>query len=285
MDTSCVSNDGLCTAMIVMDETDDDDMESVIIFVNELKVAQFICPAEKNGDEYNIIGLSDDEQDVLALFTDFNEFASHEDLAKLDTVVIDFKEVQNILEHEKEFTGIIINPLNQSLLLNRDFVSDVELPEEEAYTEDPLSISELKEYIYKENPELEELLSDFENTKTEELFDMLMNNYVLTVVSSDEEPVDGLLVSDEFYHVLYGQLCPIYSKLDNIDLADNEYVQITTLSDLALYVLKNDLHGFILNPGIHDIEIPRFLFSLMYDFLYKMINPKFRTGKSYAFDV
>lgn len=121
-----IRNDELKTAIITLKLQN--DAESSQYFVEELKKAYFIIPAEKNEkkDDLDIIVLRDpDGNNFFQAYTDLDAYNKWNNAENATTFVLTFDEYANIIVACDEVKGIVINPFTENISLDKDFIRKV----------------------------------------------------------------------------------------------------------------------------------------------------------------
>lgn len=292
-------------AKVYLDDDEDTPMELFFELVNELKVSNLIIPLaeDSEGVIFENVNFEDDGSTFIPLFTDIGEYEAYISKdSEYEPVALEFSQYVDLV-NENDLDGIIINLEGKYLPLERDFLKDIYIDAEsdeeddgEAYTAE-----ELKEILGNvRNDSLIELLTSDKEITSDELFAELSNSTMLNLVVSDEpldefaengiinsEDVDGFtLCNVEHGDILLGG---IYTDMDSLmEVAESIdascYVQITRLSELFDFVLRNDMDGVMINPNTLDCIIMRSDFLSQASGIEVVVeNPKLRDSLDYAF--
>lgn len=263
-----------------LEKEEETPAELVLKFVFELKVSNLLIPAIEEDDAFSFERLESDDSDAsyIPLFTDIEEYSNHvtEDLG-YEPQTFDFDTYKELVM-ENDFEGIVINVESSSMPVDRDFLSnmlfDVDKVSDEDY--EPYSPEKIKEiFETAENDSLLEFIRDEErNTDIEKLYVELSNSTLLNLTVSDdpldEFAQDGIIDADDIDgfnlccfeddNIRFGAVFTDRQSINKILEADTElcyYGQVTVLSALFEYILRNDMDGVIINPGKDDYFITR----------------------------
>lgn len=294
-------------AKVYLDDGEDTPMELFFELVNELKVSNLIVPLSEDSDGMIIehVTFEDDGLTFIPLFTDIDEYNAHvgED-SEFKPEIFEFSQYVELV-NENELDGIVINlegkylPLEKNLIENMYFETDT-VPEDDIESYSPEELREMIEEIT--NDSLVELLTSDNQITPDMLFAELSQSTMLNIVISDESldeyAVDGIiragdvggfsLCSVEHGDITFGG---IYTDIDSAkqavkDLDGHFYVQITRLSDLFDFVLRNDMDGVMINANTLDCVIMRSDFLPQASGIEVIVeNPKFRDCLEYAFQL
>lgn len=243
----------------------------------ELKVSNLIIPAIEQ-EEYLTFEHVTSEEDItcIPLFSDVDEFKKHVSDEEFNAITLDF-DVYVDLVNENEFDGIVINMDGDQFILDSEFLDNIYF-EEEIFSEDTemLAPEQLKEeFENAENASLVEFIRDEDHMgDTERLYVELSNASLLNLVvwdkPLDDFAKDGIISADD---VEGFSLCTVeddevrlgavFTGKDAFDAAINKdsglyyYGQLTVLSELFDFVLRNDMDGVVVNPNSDDYIILR----------------------------
>lgn len=133
-----IRNDELKTAMITLKLQNDKESEKY--FIEELKNAYFLIPAEKtdSNDELTFMLLCDQEgNNYFQGYTDKDEYNKWFDKDNSTEFVLTFDEYANIIiSSSEEVKGLVINPFNENIILDKEFLKY-------AFTMDKIYIDEV----------------------------------------------------------------------------------------------------------------------------------------------
>jgi len=121
-----ITNPALVQAMEAMKKKRDPSTE--VTFINQLKGARFICPANVKKDPNNenakdhiefILFNNSDGKRFMPLFTDDNELQKWSDAKGHQVAALTFMDVIRMVNDKKlgEFAGIILNPFSQNIMV------------------------------------------------------------------------------------------------------------------------------------------------------------------------
>lgn len=253
----------------------------VLKFVFELKVSNLLIPAiQEDVDSLSFERLESDDEDssYIPLFTDIEEYNNHvtEDV-EYEPLTFDFDTYKDLVM-ENDFEGIVINVESNTMPIDRDFLSnmlfEVDTVEEEDYeVYSPEKLKEIFETV--SNDSLLEFIRDEENNRDiEKLYVELSNSTLLNLTVSDDSldefVKDGIIDADdvdgfnlccfEDDNIRFGAVFTDRQSLNKVAESDTElcyYGQVTVLSALFEYILRNDMDGIIVNPTTDDYFITR----------------------------
>lgn len=263
-----------------LDNEEEAPFELISNFICELKVSSLLIPAVEEDDSFAFehVVSEEDGSTFIPLFTDIDEYKGHcpED-SEFSPIAFDF-DVYRDLILENDLDGIILNVEGNFLPIERDFLEEsffepqtIEMEEVEPY-----NASELKDIFENvTNDSLVEFINDEEsNFDIEKLYVELSCSTLLNLVISDEsidgfaqngiinaDDIDGFSlcsIDDDEVH-----LGAIFTHKDAIAEAINPdsglhyYGQVTILSELFDFILRNDMDGVIINPNSDDYVIAR----------------------------
>lgn len=258
-------------------ETNDNAEEKLVAFGAELKVSNLLIPGIDNGEElvYETLISEDDELTFLPLFSDEEEFykyyAKDSEYKPIDN---DFEIYAGISD---EVDGIIIDPEGESFVVTGEMIQmaaeDFSISSDDIETR---KLSEIKEvYDGISNESIVKFISDEANAEDYEgIMVELSNSSMINLVVSDEsldqyakngvisaDDVDGFslcVMEDEDK----GRYAIMFTDKDAVSKAIEDdglfyYAQLTKISSLFEFVLRNDMDGVIINPEGEEFFIPR----------------------------
>ena len=247
-------------------------------FVMELKVSNLLIPAFEEDDElvFETLISEDDGVVYLPLFSDEEEFKKHyaddSEYVPLDN---EFEIYAGIVADE-EIDGIVLDVEGKSLEIPRDIIDFAAEDFSISYDDVPLrSLDEIREaYENASNDDLVAFINDkanagdYERLMAELSYSAPMN-LVVSADSLDEFAQDGVINAED---VGGFNLCTledseschaiIFTGKDAAQKAIpddglNYYVQLTRVSEIFEFVLRNDMDGVIINPFGEEFMIPR----------------------------
>ncbi len=294
-------------AKVYLDDDEDTPIELFFELMNELKVSNLIIPLSEDEDGviFENVTFEEDDLTYIPLFTDIDEFSAYvsED-SQFDPVVLDFGQYVDLVS-ENGLDGIMINIKGKYLPLEKDFLENMYFESEDESEGDveaygPGELKEILESI--NNDSLIELLTSEDKFKSDDLFAELSNSTLLNLVVS-EEPLDefaqdGIIKASDvdgfnLCNVEHGDILlgGIYTDIDSIRQAAKDvdahcYVQITRLSELFDFVLRNDMDGVMVNANTLDFIIMRSDFLPQASGIEVIVeDPKFKDCLDYAFEL
>lgn len=249
-------------------------------FVFELKVSNLLIPASQEDDSLSFERLESDDDDsaFIPLFTDIEEYNKHvnEDFG-YEPLTFDFETYKELVM-ENDFEGIMINIEGNFMPVDREFLNDMFFEVDTGESEDyevygPEKLKEIFETVT--NDSLVEFIRDEENnTDIEKLYVELSNSTLLNITVSDDSldefAEDGIIDGDdvdgfnlccfEDDDIRFGAVFTDAQSLKNVAKSDEDYSyygQVTVLSALFDYILRNDMDGVVINPTTDDYFIAR----------------------------
>lgn len=290
-----------------LDNEEDAPLELIMSFICELKVSNLLIPGAEEEDSFAFehIASEEDGSTYIPLFTDIEEYEKHslED-SEFEPVSFDFEFYKDLVL-ENDIDGIILNVEGDFMPIERNFIEEM-IQEFEVSQDDstePYKPEELKNIFENvSNDELVEFIRDDEaNDDIEKLYVELSNSTLLNLVISDESldghANDGIITGDD---VDGFSLCTIeneeihlgaiFTDRQAIDKAINAesglyyYGQVTVLSELFDFILRNDMDGVVINPNSDDYLIAREDILPQATGIEIIVeNPVFRNSLDYAF--
>ena len=254
--------------------------ELLLAFVFELKVSNLLIPAVEEGDSLSFERLESDDDDsaFIPLFTDIEEYTKHvsEDL-EFEPLSFVFETYKDLVL-ENDFEGIVINVESNFMPIDRDFIDEMffepDILLKEGYeVYGPEKIREIFETVTNDSL-LEFIRDEDKNTDIEKLYVELSNSTLLNLTVSEESldefakdgiidanDVDGFtLCCFEDENINFGAVFTDRQVLDKVAKSEVEYShygQVTVLSALFDYILRNDMDGVIINPTEENYFIKR----------------------------
>ena len=279
-----------------LEKDEDIPQELFIDFIGELKYTNLLLPAIIEGDDLIFENLISDEDDstVLPLFTDDTEFDAQED-SQYEAIPNEIDYYVEIV-NDQEFDGVLINQGTLDFFIGRDLLNNVPLGPEIEVDDDTEGYGPDKLYDIAKSASNDSLIEFIksENNKFEDLMLELKNSCLLNVVASDDElkAESGIISIDDVDDF---ELCTTYDDADEYGIlftsADainqtkgegNFYCQLTLLDDFIDFVLRSDMAGIIINPGIDDYLISReYLIEAFGGLTYN--NENFKNALDYLF--
>ncbi len=266
-------------AKLYIDDAEEIPQELLLNLMAELRVSNLLIPAVEQDDEIifeNVI-FEDDDTTYLPLFTNLEEFEKHKgDDGEFEALSNDFELYLEIVK-ESSLDGIIINIEGMCIPFDREFLSEIPTGSAVTFTEgeEAYSAGELKDIF--ESITNDELVDFFENdtdhNDLESVMVQLSNSHLLNAVISDDSldefAQDGIIKYSDVggFNLFIMDDDPIHMAMlftskeemaDTIKDSDSSfYGQITVLSELFEFILRNDMDGIIINPNSLDQYILR----------------------------
>lgn len=264
-------------AKLYLDDDEKIPDELLIHIFGELRVSNLIIPAVEDDEEFIFenVNFEEDSTSYLPLFTNLEEYDKHiDDGSEFEPLSNDFDLYREIIE-ESSLDGIIINIEGINITLDKEFISQIPDTEPVAFSDEQPAYSkeELKELFNTvTNDDLVRLMHT-KGKDLEALMVELSNSYMINPIISDE-PLDeisqnGIIrCSDAGGFNLFIidedpiRLAMIFTSRDEmlkfIDKSDsNCYGQITVLTELFDFILRNDIDGVVINPASENYYILR----------------------------
>ncbi|MBQ2665593.1 SseB family protein [Methanobrevibacter sp.] len=270
-------------------------------FIGELRVSNLLIPGIVEGDELISENLTNDAGErVIPLYTDDEEYVKDNGLNS------DYNPIPNDigfyveLVNENNFKGIIINLASESFFIPSDLLNNLSLGPTFSINDNFSGYGPDKLLNIAENTTNDSLVNFIRNSY-DEIFDGLMmeltKSILLNVIVSAEnlenylsngvifrEDVGGFELcntgnDEETFGILFTSKDAILATMD-YNSEFYYYYQIAILSEFFDYVLRSDMEGVIINPGLDDYFIPR---SFLLTFSNIMDNPSFKQAIDYAF--
>lgn len=271
-------------------------------FIGELRVSNLLVPGIVEGDELISENLTNDEgSTIIPLYTDDEEYVKDKGLnSEYDPIPNDIRYYVELI-NENNYDGIIINLASEGFFISRDLLDNITLTPFFSINDNFNGYSPDKLINIAENTSNDSLVNFIRNPSNENNFDGLMmeltKSILLNVVVDEEdlrnystngvisrEDVGGFEVcntgnDEESFGILFTSKNAILSTMDH-DSEFYYYYQITILSEFFDYVLRSDMEGIVINPGLDDYFIPR---GFLLTFSNIMDNPSFKQAIDYAF--
>ncbi|WP_298500937.1 SseB family protein [uncultured Methanobrevibacter sp.] len=277
--TSGVSNNYLGQAIVELKralENDDNAAEKMTDFILELKVSNLFIPGIDEGEElvYETFIFEEDDLNVLPLFTSEEEFFKHyDDNSEFKPVSNEFEIYAGISD---DIDAIVIDPEGESFFVTPEMIEFA--AEDFSISYDDIkarSVNEIRQvYDSVSNESLCQFIRDESNDDDleglmAELSGSWLINLVVSETSLDEFADDGIIKADDVdgfslcvmedddsgYGIVFTDKDAISKALDEDGLF--YYAQLTRLSSLFEFVLRNDMDGVIINPESDDYLIER----------------------------
>ena len=281
-----------------LEKDEDIPQELFIDFVGELKYTNLLLAAVIDGDDLIFENLTSDESTVLPLYTDDAKFMEgYGEDSQYEPLANDIEYYVELIS-DQEFDGILINHETLDFFIGIDLLKNIPLGpditiEDDFEGYDPKKLLNIAQNMT--NDSLEKFIKS-ENNQFEALMLELSKSTLLNVVASDEDlekyAQDGIIsvgdVSD--YEVCttndgvdeYGILFTSIGAINDTKGEGNFYCQLTLLDDFIDFVLRSDMAGIIINPGLDDYLISReYLIEAFGGLSYS--NPSFRRAIDYLF--
>ena len=289
---------------LYLDDNEKIPLELLLQLLGELRVSNLLVPAYCENDDIVFENItSDDGNTYLPLFTTHEEFDKHfDDESPFEAIDNDFDMYLDIVE-QTNLDGIVIDVESLAVPFDNEFLSQIP-------TGNPVRFSDgeaLSDMEYKEifesvtNDELIDFIkSGVDRDNLEPLMVELSNARLLNAVFSDESlegsARDGIIrgcdvggfnlffIDDDPIHlaVLFTSKQEMQESFEGSDI--NIYGQVTVLTDLFDFVLRNDMDGIIINPNSLDFYILREeIISQARGFELIAEDDRFRESLEYAF--
>lgn len=302
-----VSNNYLLKAVKLLEGSNDNlDPKDVTNFIFELKVSNLFIPCIYDGEEliYETLILEDDGLVLLPLFTSEDEFY------KCYSEGSDYKPLENEFEiyagivNEEDIDGIVIDVGGVNARIPQDMVefaeADFSISFDDIKTRSKKEIKKVYKTINNKS-----LIRFIRNKSNENNFEGLMvelsNSDLLNLVVShdclDEFAKNGVINAkdvggfslyaiddgDAFYGALFTDKDAILNAIPEDDVL-SYYAQLTKVSAMFDFVLRNDMDGVIINPNTDDFVIPRSEFLSQASGIELVVEDQsFRNCLDYAF--
>ncbi len=282
----------------------DMDPNSVTDFIFELKVSNLLIPGVDNGDElvYETL-ISDDEMVYMPLFSSEEEFYKHYAKDSEYQPIDNEFDIYAGIAADENIDGIIIDveslcfeiPMQIIEFAQADFSvshDDVKTRsvDEIRQVYDNLSNDDLIRFIREKSHEdkFEDLMVELSNA------DLL--NLVVSPKSLDEFAQNGIIEASDVggfslctledgesrYGIMFTDKDALLKAIDDDGL--NYYAQLTKVSELFDFVLRNDMDGVIINPFTDEFTIPRLEFLSQASGIELILeDASFRNCLDYAF--
>lgn len=251
---------------LFMDDCEKIPSELLLHLIGELRVSNLIIPVIEEDEEFIFETIVLEDETYMPLFTSIEEFEKH--TSEFDALSNDFELYLEII-NESGLEGIVINIESLNLRFDREFLSQIpeETPISFSGTEDAYNPEELKEIFNSISNEefVDYMQNNIDHEDLEALMVELSNCHLLNAIISDENleefAEDGIINSKDVdgFNLFIIDDDPIHlavlftSKQELIDTFGdceyNIYGQITILTDLFEFILRNDLDGIVINPN------------------------------------
>ncbi|WP_405293936.1 SseB family protein [Methanobrevibacter sp.] len=252
-----------------------EDVDETILrrLLAELKHSNLIIAGEIT-ESSNMLAVCEDEGKRYGfLFTDMHEFRKFVPQGECECETYDFEFYKKMVGLGVT-DGFILNPESEGFIIIREVFDIIKhLPQHEYIPENPYTKSELK--LIKDsidNGMLEDFIRDSANLGNyEELFDEISHSTLLTLMLSRDdlsEYAEGGVISMEdtgplgflYLDEIGGQYATVYTSEDEMEgvaTEYNRYSQIVNFSQMANFILNDDMDGIIINPNSQNILISR----------------------------
>lgn len=271
-------------------------------FIDELRVSNLLIPGIIEGDELISENLTNDEgSTIIPLYTDDEEYIKEKGFnSEYDPIPNDIGYYVELI-NTNNFSGIIINLATESFFIPSDLLNNLTLTPTFSINDNFNGYGPDKLKNIAENISNESLVNFIRNPANKNNFEDLMmeltKSILLNVIIDKEnlenysnngvisrENVNGFEVcntgnDEESFGILFTSKNAILSTME-VDSEFYYYYQITILSEFFDYVLRSDMDGVVINPGLDDYFIPR---GFLLTFSNVMDNPNFKQAINYAF--
>ena len=271
-------------------------------FLGELRVSNLLVPGIVEGDELISENLTNDAgETVIPLYTDDEEYVKDKGLnSEYDPIPNDIKYYVDLI-NENNFNGIIINLASEAFFIPTDLLNNLSIGPTFSINDNFSGYGPDQLKNIAENTSNDSFVNFIRNSFNDNNFDGLMmeltKSTLLNVIVDERnlgnyssngiisrEDVGGFEVcntgnDEENFGILFTSKEAILDTM-NPDSEFYYYYQITILSEFFDYVLRSDMGGVVINPGLDDYFIPR---SFLLTFSNIMDNPSFKQALDYAF--
>ena len=257
----------------IHDNLDDLDDFAVDRFISELKHSNLIIAADLDSTSLKFRLVRFEGKAYGLLFTDMAEFRKCLSDDESGSHTYDFNVYKTIIQ-EGALDGYVINPASEGFFLKRDLVLAItDLPHHRYASDDAYTSSQLKTLKDSiDNEALEDFIRNPSNIGDYDgLFEMISDSTLLTLMLSDEDlscfANDGVISMMEtgpigflYLDEIGGQYATVYtseSKIANVATGYNKYSQLVNFSQLANFILNDDMDGIIINPNSDNVLLTR----------------------------
>lgn len=255
-----------------------EDMENApdelfVRLFSELRHSCLLVAGNIVGDEMKMVTAKLPNMKFGMLFTDMDEYRKVFPDFSVEVIEQPFSVYyENLIKSDLD--GYIINIEGECFILPKDgFEFDEDLPEFMYSEEDSYTSKELK--MLKDSIDNESLERFIENPKNigryEELFDMISKSTMLTLMVSNDDLTDyakdGVISMLETGPLGYlyvdgigGEYATAYTsedKMASVQTDKRKYSQIVNFSQMANFILNDDMDGIIINPKSDNILLTR----------------------------
>ncbi|MCI7291945.1 MAG: hypothetical protein MR504_07115 [Methanobrevibacter woesei] len=269
----------------------------------ELKVSNLLIPGFFDGDELITEHLTNnvDSTTVIPLYTDYEEYIKDYDLNSEYTPIPNDITYYIDLINKNNHNGIIVNFASESFFIPSDLLNNIPLTSIFSINDNFRGYGPNQLKSIAENTTNDSLVNFIKNPSNENNFDGLMmelikstllnvifdknnlGNYSKNGIISIEDigrfQVCIIGNDKEKFGILFTSKNAIINTMDK-NSEFYYFYQITVLSEFFDYILRRDMDGVIINPGLDDYFIPR---RVMLTFSNVTDNPNFKYGPNYAF--
>ena len=297
MNISQITNNNLLQAAYevkdYLDNGNEPPFEVFLLFIKELEYSRLLIPGVVDEGSISFSTLtSEDDDDFIPLFTSEYEYCKiFDETDAVSPVPIDIRDCIGFLD-EGDFRGIVIDAGS----LNFPMISEVlrELPLD--------SIPEISDNFEGYSPEKLKKIAD--NASNDELLRLmhesedfheflmeLSTSAVLNLLVGEDESDDEIISSENLdvcsiddengvFAILFTDKESILKATD-FSAPFNYSYQLTAVPEFVEFVLRSDMEGILINPGIDNYLIPREALLIEKEFL--IGNPNFKKAMDYAF--
>ena len=296
-----IRHDNLRKSLESLHESGGDfDKECVDSFIREIKHSNLIIAADIMPGCATFMFERIEGERYGLLFTDMDEFRKSFSPDESGSHYFDFRTYRQIIR-KGLLDGFIINRESEGFIFSGELVQAIsELPESDFPVDDVYSPAELKSLRDSiDNRELEEFIADSSNIgRYEELFEKMSSSTLLTMMLSREDLTsladDGVISMDEtgplgFLYIdeIGGEYATVYTSEDrmrDVETGLNRYSQIVNFSQMARFIISDDMDGIIINPNSDNVLLTRDVL-LEYSGLLERTcnNPKLNTSFYHMF--
>lgn len=243
-------------------------------FLGELRVSNLLVPGIVDGDELISENLTNDVgETVIPLYTDDEEYVKDKGLnSEYDPIPNDIRYYVDLI-NENNFNGIIINLASEAFFIPTDLLNNLSIGPTFSINDNFSGYGPDQLKNIAENTSNDSLVNFIRNSSNDNDIDGLMmeltKSTLLNVIVDDRnlgnyssngiisrEDVGGFEVcntgnDEENFGILFTSKEAILDTMD----PDSEfyyYYQITILSEFFDYVLRSDMGGVVINPGLDD---------------------------------
>ena len=273
-------------------------------FVSELRVSNLLVPGIIDGDEFISENLTSNEDGttIIPLYTDDDEYLKDKgmDADEFEPIPNDIRYYVELL-NENSGDGLIINLASECFSIPTPLLNDLPLNQGISFQDNFKGYGPDRLINIAKNATNDSFIDFIRNSNDFNNIERLMLEFskstLLNVIVSDENleyyAKEGIIFYEDVggfelctsrdeggeYGILFTSTDAITSTMDE----DNEfyyYYQIAVLSEFIDHILRSDMRGIIINPGLDDYLIPR---TILFDYSSFLDNPSFKQAINYAF--